>query len=347
MSTFLIIAAALALAACALLLLPLLRRGSSTPAARMAAAVVAVLVLGGSAVLYANFSSWSWKSAAGDATPEGMVGRLARRLDRNPEDLQGWLLLGRSYSQLEQYPNAVRAYQRADRLAGGQNAEALTGLAEALVLANQSDLAGRAGRLFEQALVLDPRSTKALFYSAIAAMERGEKPLARTRFSTLLAAEPPPEVRRLIEQTLQNLEAASPDGTAKPADAPQHASASPEPQAAGAAVPVRLQVTLAPSVAGRSTDGAPLFVLARKPGQKGPPIAAKRLDARFPQQVVLLSSDAMLGGSGFAAGDELEITARISNGGSALPKSGDPFGTIRVKAGAAAPAALVIDQVTP
>jgi cytochrome c-type biogenesis protein CcmH len=342
MTTFLIIAALLALLACALIVLPLIRRPQGTPAATVAALVSVVLVLGGSAALYATWSTWSWKATATGGTPEGMVGQLARRLDKNPEDLQGWLLLGRSYSQLEQYPLAVRAYQRADRLADGRNAEALTGLAEALVLGNQSDLAGRAGKLFEQALEIEPRSTKALFYAAIAAMERGEKPLARSRFVTLLAANPPPEVRTLIEQTLQNLDAAPAADAAKPASKPAAA-----PQAAAAAVTVKLEVTLSPAVAAKAGKGAPLFVLARTPGKRGPPLAARRLEARFPQDIELRSTDAMLSGSGFEAGQELEITARVSNGGSAMPTVGDPFGTVRLKAGAAGVAKIVIDQLTP
>ena len=339
MATFLVIAGLLALLACVLVVLPLVRRPKAAPVATVAAVLAAVLVLGGSAALYATWSGWSWKAGSSEVTPEGMVGKLARRLDKNPEDLDGWILLGRSYSQLEQYPLAVRAYQRADHLANGGNAEALTGLAEALVLGNQSDLAGRAGKLFEQALAIDPRSTKALFYAAIAAMERGEKPLARSRFMTLLAANPPPEVRTLIEQTVQNLDAAPAVDGAKPAGKPAAAPAD--------VVTVKLSVTLSPAVAAKAAAGAPLFVLARTPGQRGPPLAARRLDARFPQEVELRSTDAMLSGTGFAAGQELEITARISNGGSAMSTPGDPFGSIRVKAGGTAVSKIVIDQVAP
>ena len=76
-------------------------------------------------------------------------------------------------------------------------------------------------------------------------------------------------------------------------------------------------------------------------------MAAKRLDASFPQDVELLGTDAMVGGAGFVAGDDLEITARVSNSGGALPKPGDPFGTVRVKAGAPKPVALSLDHVTP
>jgi hypothetical protein len=110
---------------------------------------------------------------------------------------------------------------------------------------------------------------------------------------------------------------------------------------------VKLSVTMSPAVAAKAAAGAPLFVLARTPGQRGPPLAARRLTASFPQQIELRSTDAMLSGTGFEAGQELEITARIANGGSAMSKAGDPFGTVRVKAGGAGVTKIVIDQLTP
>jgi hypothetical protein len=54
-----------------------------------------------------------------------------------------------------------------------------------------------------------------------------------------------------------------------------------------------------------------------------------------------------MGGSGFKAGQEVEIEARISLGGGANSQSGDPFGTVRVKAGASARTALEISQLKP
>lgn len=349
MTAFWILALALGLIAAAFLVLPLVWRSASRgPAARGAAAIVTLIVLGGSAVLYQSFSNWSWAPQADDGTPAGMVGRLARRLEKNPDDLNGWLLLGRSYTQLEQFPMAVRAYQRAERLAGGRNAEALTGLAEALILAKQSDLDGRAGRLFEQALVLDPGSTKVLFYSAIAAMERGEKPLALERFQRLLTNNPPPEVRRLIEGAVAQLQAtaaAAPPVAAAAARAPATPAGQPAAPAAVAAVPLR--ITLDPKVASQAQPGAALFVLARTPGLRGPPLAAKRLQASFPQDVTLLASDAMLAGTGFAVGQQIEVVARVANGGGAIARSGDPVGSVRVTVGQGGTIALRIDSITP
>ena len=55
----------------------------------------------------------------------------------------------------------------------------------------------------------------------------------------------------------------------------------------------------------------------------------------------------MIAGTGFAAGQEIEVEARIANGGSAISQSGDPFGTVKLKAGAGARATVEINQLKP
>lgn len=357
MSGFLLVAALLAVLVIAPLLYPLLRRTGAGGTAAIPGVIVALGIAGGAAVLYPVWSNWKWSEPAPAAdSPAAMIGRLARRLEKQPDDLEGWMLLGRSYAVVEQYPLAVRAYQRANRLADGKNAEVLMGLGDAMINAGQSDFNGQAGRLFEQALELDGTSVKALFYSAVAALERSEFPLARARFVRLLEGNPPPEVRRVIEEQIRGIDAQT-LMAARPGSPAPTVSASPggsggatapaTSSAATAAVSVPLRITLSKSVADRAAAGAPLFVLARIPGQRGPPLAAKRLEAKFPQEVDLLSSDAMLAGTGFTAGQEIEIEARIANGGSAASRSGDPFGTAVVRAGGRARTVIEIAAVKP
>src|SRR5690606_9606796 len=366
MSGFLFIAGLLTLATLAALLYPLLRRREGSSESWRSAGIAGLLLLVGAAALYPTWSNFDWhQEDPGLDSPEAMVGRLARRLERNPDDLQGWLMLGKSYSVIAQSPGggnyhdlAVRAYQRADTLAEGKNAEAAMGLAEALIVSERSGLDGRAGRLFEQALAIDPSSVKALFYSAFAARERNELPLARERFQTLLSANPPREVASIIQEQIEAIDALErmsggagqgADTRAGAAGSTATAAASPAGThgEAAAAATVRLRITLDPAVADKAVAGAPLFVSARIPGQPGPPVAAKRLAASFPQDVELLSTDAMIAGSGFAAGQELEIEARVANGGSAISRSGDPFGVVRVTAGSSDRASIRISQLKP
>jgi cytochrome c-type biogenesis protein CcmH len=160
----------------------------------------------GSAALYGTWSNWSWRKSPGVASPEGMVERLVHQLNDHPDDLAGWLLLGRSYVQLEEYPLAVRAFDRADRVADGRSAEALIGEANALVLIDDSELTGQAGALIERALVIDPTSPQALFFGAAAALRRGDLPLARARFTRLLGLNPPAEVKAILQQEISRID---------------------------------------------------------------------------------------------------------------------------------------------
>ena len=339
MNGFIAIAGLLTLAALGALLYPLLRRKEGSPEAWRSGGLVAVLIALGAAALYPLWSNYDWQQPAPTAdTPEAMVGRLARRLEKEPNDLPGWLQLGRSYMVLEQFGLAARAYERANTLSSGQSAEAAMGLAEALFNNGNDDLSGRVGRLFEQALEVDPNSTKALFYSALAAAERNEVPLAKARFERLLAANPPDNVRGMIEDYLKQLDAES----------QMSATTAPTGTAAVDVVTVPLHVTLSGKLAGKAIPpGARLFVTARIPGQAGPPVAVQLLEPRFPQDVDLRNTDALMGGNGFQAGQLIEIKAHVALKGGAVSQSGDPFGTVQLKAGSSARTTLEISQLTP
>ncbi len=341
MITFIVIAAAMVLAVAALIAVPLLSRRPAAARSPLTALAVLIVLIGGAAGLYVTFSNWNWSSAkteTADSSPQSMVATLARRLARNPDDLNGWLLLGRSYSVLEETPLAVRAYERANELGKGENVDALLGLAEALVSQDDSQLAGRAGDLLDKALMLSPQSPKALFYGAASAIQRKQLPLARERFSTLLAQNPPDNVRPIIEQQIKAIDQAL--GASMPADASAAATNT-------GAARVRINITLAPAIKSGAKADAPLFVFVRDPRAAGPPLAVKRLVAHFPQTVDLSAADAMLAGHGMQVGQDVEIVARLSASGGPLARSGDPFGSVAYHIAAAGTVDVVIDRLTP
>ncbi len=363
MTTFILVAIVLTIAAVGVVVIPLLKRprGGPEPAIWAAFAATGLLIFG-AAGLYAVWSNWSWQKPDASGTPQGMVANLARRLEKNPGDLDGWLMLGRSYAVLEQYELAERAYQRADRLAGGKNAEALVGMAEALVLPDEKELEGRAGQYLEKALELDPKSGKAQFYGAAAALRRGDLRLARERFSNLLALNPPDNVRPILEQQIAAIDqrlggppaggttppsaAGAPGKSATPGggDAARDSASAP---AAGGAPPVRIKVTLAAKLNGSVPASAPLFVLIRDPRQAGAPLAVKRLASQFPQTVELTTADSMLPGLSYSSGQLVEVVARVSRTGNPVGASGDPFGLAAHRVGEGGVVDIVIDHVTP
>jgi cytochrome c-type biogenesis protein CcmH len=347
MITFVLLAAVLTVAGVALIAVPLLRKQpveySPAPwAALLAAGVLAI----GSTVLYVRLTNWSWQTKPADDSPQTMVARLARKLERDPQDLNGWLMLGRSYTVLQEYQLATRAYQRADRLAGGKNADALIGEAETLTLADETELDRRAGRLVEQALALDPQSGKALFFGAAAALRRGELPLARDRFAKLLSLNPPDNIKPLLQKQIEAIDQRIAGGPA--ADSGPPAAGGPQVAAAtNSGAKVRINVMLAPGLAQSATGSSPLFVFVRDPQQPGPPLAVKRLDSHFPQTVELTASDSMMPGRAIAAGQKVQVVARIARSGSPVGVSGDPFGESAYMVGHDGLINIVIDRVTP
>jgi cytochrome c-type biogenesis protein CcmH len=337
MLTFVVLAAALTVVGVAVIAVPLLKGGSAQPApAPWAALAAAGVLVAGSAILYVALSNWSWRAEAAADSPQTMVAHLARKLERDPQDINGWVMLGRSYTVLEQYPLAVRAFERADRLAGGKNSEALVGEAEALILSDEGELDGRAAKLAERALAIEPNNGKALFYGAAAAVRRGELPLARERFTRVLALNPPARVRSLIEDQVAAIDARL--GSASPA---------PGTAAAAAAPAVRVKVTLSPSLSASAANAAPLFVFVRDPARPGPPLAVKRLDSHFPQTVELTTADSMVPGRVFADGQKVQVVARIARSGNPIAGSGDPFGEVPYQVGHDGLVNVVIDRLSP
>ena len=317
-----------------------------------------------------RLTNWSWHAAPADDSPQTMVARLARKLERNPQDLNGWLMLGRSYVVLEQFPLALRSFERADRLAGGKNAEALVGEAEALTMADESELDGRAGRIIEQALALDPNSGKALFFGAAAAVRRGELALGKERFEKLLSMNPPEQIRPILQQQIdgltQRIAAAANGGPAwrprtvvqvLPCAARQHRQ---DPQAHRRLRLERLAQTPRTQMpqCAYTSNSRPHCPKPRRtqrrsscscgiPRQPGPPLAAKRLANRFPQTVELTPADSMVPGRAFAAGQKVQVVARIARSGNPIAGSGDPFGEVAYLVGHDGLVNIVIDHLTP
>lgn len=224
---FAFVVAAVALAAISLVVIavPLLKSvPSQNPKAAWTAVAAASVLFFGSVALYATWSNWSWPQSPGVDSPEGMVERLVHRLSNHPDDVADWLMLGRAYVVLQEYPLAVRAYERADRAARGRSVYALLGEANALMLTDDPALGGEADQLFERALAIDPSSPQALFFGAAAALRRDQLPLARARFAGLLALNPSAKIKAILEQEISGIDRTLALRSATPTQGPPNRS---------------------------------------------------------------------------------------------------------------------------
>lgn len=338
MTLFWIGAIALLVVSIGVMVWPLLRDSAQ----RKIAIAVGIVVVAATIPLYREWSNWDRTQAVAAAEQSEMLGRLARRLEKNPDDVEGWLMLGRSQLAIGQYPLAQRAFRRADRLEEGRNPEALIGMAESMVMQADGEVDARAGRLFEMALELAPRSEKALFFSAVAAQNRGETALAIERFETMLSMSPPAEVRGILEQQVASLKS----GAATPIGSSDTGESTKDDAAATGSARVLVDVSASAAMQSQIRAGGVLFVFVRVPGQPGPPLAVKRLSVSLPTAIELTAKDSMVPGLEIRSGQAVEVSAKWSKDGSATPRAGDPIGSIAYTVGRDGRKSLVINELS-
>jgi len=279
-----------------------------------------------------------------DPAIEAMVGKLAERLKTNPDDAEGWSMLGRSYMVTQRFPEAAAALAEANKRAPAPRADWLADEGEALAFAGGEDVSGPAAERFEQALKLDPAYPKALWYGGLSAVGAGDYATGRARWQQLLAQPDLAEdMRTALRERVATLDRALAENGVDPTQAPAAAATAP-------AVSLSVQVSLAPALADKIPKGAVLFVFAKAASGPPMPLAVQRFpDAKLPLTVSLDDTMAMAPGLNLSGFEQYVITARYSASGSVQAQAGDLEGRIdavRAQAGGA-PLSVVIDRVLP
>ena len=270
----------------------------------------------------------------GRAQFEAMVERLAERLKTQPDDAEGWAMLGRSHSVLTQFPQAVAAHQKVIALRPG-DAQAHADLADAMGMANGRKLDGEPEKLIAKALQLDPDNAKALGLAGTIALGRGDPGAAAKHWERALRkVEPGSDMANNLlaaaneaRQQIGQAPLAAPPALAVPgagvapvaADSAQTAA---PPAGTGASVQVR--ITLSPSIAAKAAPGDTLFVFARAPQGGRAPLAILRKQVKdLPLSVTLDDSLAMSPAMRLSSATQVIVGARISKSGNAMPQPGD------------------------
>lgn len=288
------------------------------------------------------------------ASLEVLVERLAAKMEQNPDQLEGWLMLGRTYVALEQPAKGAAALQRALALAP-QDPEIMVSLAQALAAAAGGQLAGRPVELITSALAVAPDHATGLWLQGLAAYQAKEFPQAVEHWERLAQGlDPNGEDAAQLRQFIAD---AREEGGLPPGDAPTAAPASPmtgQTAAAGqdtlAAGPsLQVEVSLAEPLWREADINHSLFVYAKAASGPPMPLAVKRLKvADLPLTVTLDDSLAMTPEMKLSNFPQVIVGARISPSGQASPQSGDLEG----ETGPLAPAGqanvkVLIERVRP
>lgn len=290
-------------------------------------------------------------------TMEEAIAALEARLEAEPNDVEGWVLLGRSRRAQEDFAAAEAALARAYGLAS-DNVEVQLDYAEAKALATPSRrFTGESLSLLQEAYAREPGNARAGWLLGIAAMQDGRPAEAATLWEPILAQMPAdaparPALTRQINDARQQAGLAplpEPEVPAVASTAPASATAVGDPTAAaGEGARIEVQVELSAELADRAAPDAVLFVFARAPQGPRAPLAIQRLSAAsLPATVVLDQTMGMIAGMNLGSIPEVVVGARISSSGNATPQSGDLEGLSAPLQVSAGRARVVIDRVLP
>jgi cytochrome c-type biogenesis protein CcmH len=249
-----------------------------------------------------------------------MVAGLAEKMKANPDDAQGWIMLGRSYKFQQEYPKAVEAFANAYRLLGDQ-AEVMLLYADAIAYANDKNLAGKPTELVFKALTLEPDNMNALWLGGMAKAQQGDSVTAIKLWKKLTALLPPgSDAQKEINDLLAKIESESPQAVAQP-EATQSANVS--------GVAVEVQVGLAPELQKSTSPGDTVFVYAQAlSGPKMPLAIVRKQVSDLPLTVSLNDAMAMMPNMKLSNFAQVKLLARISKSGNAMSQPGDLIGVI-------------------
>lgn len=245
---------------------------------------------------------------------EAMVVRLAERLKANPEDGQGWVMLGRSYGALGRFDEAASAYANAvQRLPG--DAEVLADYANVLGMKQGGRLQGAPEKIIESALKADPDNPKALVLAGSVAFEKKDYRNAVNNWEHLLRLAPQDsEFARSVSASIAEARALDERTSTRPA--------APKPGAAASGVSG--VVKLAPALADKVAPADTVFIFARAAEGPRMPLAIMRKAAReLPATFKLDDSMAMAPDMKVSNFTRLVVGARISKSSNATPRPGD------------------------
>ena len=262
-----------------------------------------------------------------------LVEQLRLRMEAEPNNAEGWYLLGRTYMRLQKYAEAVKAYEHVLTLLPEEPA-VLMSLADALAMYEGGRIGMRSIDLLEKALSIDPNSVTALWLLGNAAAERGDNPKAIElwkRAFPLVSEEP--EAQAELAHRISQAGGTPPPITAAPELPPimaPAAVAAPAPAAPSenadtdGGVAINVEVALSPELFDRVSDSDTVFVLAR--AEEGPPMplaVARHSVGELPLAVTLTDAMAMMPAMKLSSFERVKVSATVSKSGQAGTQAGD------------------------
>ena len=289
------------------------------------------------------------------AQVDEMTAKLAARLEKEPDNIDGWVMLARTYYQQRKFPEAARAYEKLTMLLPNE-ADLYADYADALAMAQGRKLSGKPMELVKKALELDPDQWKALAMAGTEAFDRKDYKGAITYWERLKAKAGDEPIGKQIQASIdeaRQLAGLPPSApTAPVAAAASKAAPAPaakaDAPAAASGKGVSGTVTIEKALAAKASPTDAVFVFARPAdGSKMPVALTRGLVKDLPLKFTLDDTTSMNPQVKMSAFPEVILVARVSKSGSPMPASGDLEGLSKpVKVGSSG-IAVTIDRALP
>lgn len=249
-----------------------------------------------------------------------MVASLAAKLAEDPDNPDGWILLGRSYAVVQRYGEAADAYQEALNILG-DNTDVMAALAETTAMAHDKQFAGKPQQLLERALAIDPKHASSLWLSGVAATQAG-KDAEAIGFWTRLQKQIPQTEAAWNQLNDLIVEAGKRAGIEVASASSAEPAVSVGTSTASASTPgILVHVSLASGSKADPDDTVFIFAKA----MQGPPmpLAAVRKQVKdLPLTITLDDSMAMMPQMRLSQFKQVKVGARVSKSGDAMAASG-------------------------
>jgi len=284
-----------------------------------------------------------------------MAESLAQKLNDKPDNLQGWVMLGRTYRTLEKFDASVQAYDRALKLSADDDLKLER--VEVLAMKSQGNFEGEPWNVIRDILQRDPQNYGALLMAGSASYSHEKYADALKYWQQArkpLAADNPdvPGLDEAIASVQQKLgmPAQVAKGPSAQINATQPAASAPSANTSGAAsngLTVSGQVSIAEALKGKVKPSDVVFIYATPANGERMPLAIfKTTVAQLPLAFTLDDSTAMTPERKLSGAGEVLVKVRVSKSGNAMPQSGDLAGTLGpVKVGAKGLKLEIKDQI--
>lgn len=278
-------------------------------------------------------AEYSKKKPMTQAGVEQMVADFAQKMEKDPSNLKGWAMLGRSYRILGRNDDSAKAYAKAGSFIDN-DPELLAEYADVLASTANGNFSGKPLQLINKSLKIDPNNLLALWLAGTAAFNDGNFKAAVLSWEKLAQLLPPEsEEARAIKASIEE---ARLKGGLK-SNAP--ALSAKELKGVGGKVEVSAELK------GKVKSGDMLMVIARQPGERMPVAVLKVPVSEFPMTFSLTDALAMNPSAPISKLSEVTIEARISKSGMAKPEAGDLVSAMQTIQVGSNQAKLLINQV--